>query len=203
MCCFDPGHTSARSGTSAAFHGRPLRQEVAGSFCVLLGMLAPWSFRVSQCEDPLAGTSLHVAVSGRLVLKSHEHKAPMLSNRGNQSHSANSRWLLRNPDPVPLRSSDPKFLEAVERRRGLTFLWSWSMHTRKTLLCTAKSRSSDIFPFLVRWWCGQLLPRIRPHLAANGGPIIAMQVACVPSHLAPSGFQTDLLRRSLPRSCGV
>ncbi|CAE7938401.1 GLB1 [Symbiodinium sp. KB8] len=50
-------------------------------------------------------------------------------------------WLLRNPDPVPLRSSDPKFLEAVER-----------------------------------WWCGQLLPRIRPYLAANGGSIIAMQV---------------------------
>ena len=44
-------------------------------------------------------------------------------NSENKSSSDNPlRWLLRNPDPVPLRSSDPKFLEAVERRSGLR-LW--------------------------------------------------------------------------------
>ncbi|CAJ1380647.1 unnamed protein product, partial [Effrenium voratum] len=50
-------------------------------------------------------------------------------------------WLLQRPDPVPLRSSDPDFLKAVER-----------------------------------WWCGELLPRVQPFLAANGGPVVAMQV---------------------------
>eukprot|EP00931_Biecheleriopsis_adriatica_P008147 TRINITY_DN109376_c0_g1_i1.p1 TRINITY_DN109376_c0_g1~~TRINITY_DN109376_c0_g1_i1.p1 ORF type:complete len:739 (+),score=129.49 TRINITY_DN109376_c0_g1_i1:57-2273(+) len=39
-------------------------------------------------------------------------------------------------------------------------------------------RSSDVeFLRLVKlWWCGELLPRVEPFLAANGGPIIAMQV---------------------------
>lgn len=52
------------------------------------------------------------------------------------------------------------------------------------------------------WWCGQLLPRVAPHLAANGGCVVALQLENEFGYWGKDSAYLEILRRYVTTSFG-